>query len=293
VIDGGGGNDLICGGRGNDVLIGGPGNDTVIGGPGNDFLIGGTGNDRLKGGRGRDVCGQNSGTGALTGCERIVTRAATLAPGQSLRTDAEAAALVRRTSWEPRPENKGANHTVPTERVPWAMTKDQLYWKKWIRKRKRVTGAFTGTTGEILQWSAYKWGIDEEVVRAVAWQESGWHQFNKGDYANGYYHSFGLMSIRDSTNSSPTGAHNAFGGYPWTSRATALNVDFFGAWIRSCLDGVFYDGGSWLYHGKRVKGDLWGCLGAWYSGDWYDGGASAYIARVKQILGERPWRHWR
>jgi autotransporter family porin len=36
----------------------------------------------------------------------------------------------------------------------------------------RVTGNFTGTTDEIIQWAAHKWGIDEDVVRSVATAES-------------------------------------------------------------------------------------------------------------------------
>lgn len=285
VIDGGGGNDLICGGSGSDVIFGGSGNDVVYGGAGNDLLAGEAGNDRLNGGPGRDTCSQNLGRGRMAGCESIVRRASTLGPGTPLRTDAVAAALVRGGAWEPRQENALANHTVPSGPVPWSMAEGQISWRRWIAKRSRVTGNFTGTTDQILQWSAYKWGLDEDLLRAVAVQESYWRQSFVGD--NGA--SFGLMQIR---NNDSKGAP-AFGGYPWTQRSTALNVDFFGAWIRSCLEGDFYDGGQWLYGGTRVRGDLWGCVGAWYSGSWYDAGSIRYVAQVKGILAARPWRHWR
>jgi RTX calcium-binding nonapeptide repeat (4 copies)/Transglycosylase SLT domain len=284
VIDGGGGKDLICGGSGNDVIFGGPGNDTILGDPGNDFVAGEAGNDRLNGGSGFDTCSQNVGRLRITGCETIVRRSEILAPGKPLLTDAEAAALVRRRAWDPREENAVANHTVPTGAVPWSMTEGQLYWRQWIAKRNRVTGNFTGTTDEILQWGAYKWGIDEDLMRAVAVQESHWRQSTVGD--NGA--SFGLMQVKDHySNGSPV-----FGGYPWTQRSTALNVDFFGARLRACLNGDFYDGGEWLYGGKRVKGDLWGCVGAWYSGAWYDAGSRRYIDQVKAILAAHPWRNW-
>ena len=36
----------------------------------------------------------------------------------------------------------------------------------------RVTGNFTGTTDEIIQWAACKWGIDEDIVRAQSVAES-------------------------------------------------------------------------------------------------------------------------
>jgi len=86
-------------------------------------------------------------------------------------------------------------------------------------------------------------------------------------------------------------ASSDIGGYPWTQRSTAFAVDTYGAWIRSCLNGDFYDGGDWLYGGKRVRGDTFGCVGAWYSGDWYSGGAQNYIAHVKRYLADKEWRH--
>ena len=46
----------------------------------------------------------------------------------------------------------------------------------------RVTGNFTGTTDQIIQWAACKWGIDEDIVRAQAAKESGWHQNAAGDW---------------------------------------------------------------------------------------------------------------
>ena len=39
---------------------------------------------------------------------------------------------------------------------------------------RRVTGNFTGTTDEIIQWAACKWGIDEDIVRAQMAKESWW-----------------------------------------------------------------------------------------------------------------------
>jgi len=41
----------------------------------------------------------------------------------------------------------------------------------------RVNGNFVGTTDEILQWAACKWGIPDNVIRAVAYQESTWYQY--------------------------------------------------------------------------------------------------------------------
>ena len=60
------------------------------------------------------------------------------------------------------------------------------------------------------------------------------------------------------------------------------------------------------YNGHRYADDiaggnldtiLWGCIGAHYSGNWYDGsstgGALWYINLVKDNLAQKTWRkHW-
>ena len=48
----------------------------------------------------------------------------------------------------------------------------------------KVTGHFTGTTDEILQWAAAKWGVPDNMIRTVAFMESAWHQANYGDYVD-------------------------------------------------------------------------------------------------------------
>jgi hypothetical protein len=197
------------------------------------------------------------------------------------RTDRLCRALVRSRSFEPRPDNYAANHTVPSERVRWPTSSDQLHWRRWIAKRTRVNGNYTGTTDEIIRWGACKWGIDEDTIRAAAVVESRWHQSTVGDSGG----SFGLLQVKDHYRDGTVD----LGGYPWTQRSTALNVDFYAAWLRSCLDGDFYDGGPWLYNGKQVRDDLWGCVGAWYSGDWYTSGARAYSARVADALARKAW----
>ena len=214
------------------------------------------------------------------------------------KSDSSCAAQISLRKWEPRLDNYLANTTIPSGPVAWTNSSNQLYWSKWIAKRNQVTGNYTGTTDQIFSWASCKWGIDENLLRAVAVQESGWHENTKGDYANGYYHSFGIMQVRDSNNTSPPGAHNDQGGYPDTLNETALNVDFYAAQLRSCFDGDFYDGGAWLYNGQTIqqviaaKGAdyaLWGCVGSWFSGGWYDTGAQNYIASVKQWLAAKTW----
>jgi len=44
-----------------------------------------------------------------------------------------------------------------------------------------VTGGFVGTTDEIIQWGAAKWGIPVDWVRAQYVKESWWNQTTRGD----------------------------------------------------------------------------------------------------------------
>jgi hypothetical protein len=50
-------------------------------------------------------------------------------------------------------------------------------------------------------------------------------------------------------------------------------MDYYGSELRACFEGDFWDGGGWLYGATQVKGDMWGCVGYWYSGNWHDTGA--------------------
>jgi hypothetical protein len=111
----------------------------------------------------------------------------TLPPGAKLPSESECAARVRRYAWEPRPDNAAANHSVPTVQQIAQLSS----WGPAIGVdaradvlRKQITGNFTGTTNEIIQWVACKWGIDEDIVRAEAIAESYWHQSQQGDYTN-------------------------------------------------------------------------------------------------------------
>jgi hypothetical protein len=263
-------------------------------------VFGGTAADsrrtKKKAGSGTTSGGTTTGTTSGTGTTTTSPYFSTLAPGSSglPLSDSYCADKVGTRSWEPRPDNYPANTTKPSGLVPWSQTQDQTYWTKWIVKRDKVTGNYTGTTDAIFSWAACKWGVDEDTLRAVAVQESDWHQSATGDNN----HSWGVMQVRDSENGSPNGVHDAWGGYPDTRNETALNVDFYGAALRSCYDGDFYDGGPWLYGGKTVqliaatKGwdyVFWGCVGTWYSGGWYDAGAQDYINLVKQWLAAKTW----
>jgi autotransporter family porin len=195
------------------------------------------------------------------------------------RADSYCAANIIRNSWEPRPQNFTANHRVPADLtlVNWDTTSEPA---AWLPKRALVTGNFTGTTTEIIAWAACKWGLDEDTLRAVAAQESHWDQAVLGDVCGPEgLASYGLTQIK---NKNCSGSW-IWGGYPWSKDYTALNVDLYGAAWRGCFEGNFSE---WGIPGK----DLWGCVGKWYSGSWFDSGANSYIASVKQHLANRTWQ---
>ena len=187
-------------------------------------------------------------------------------------SDQAAAALVQRTGFEPRPQNSRANHTVPSARMlrDWRRHNQMPY-------RRFVDGNFTGTTDEIIQWAAYKWGLDEDTLRAVAVVESWWRQSTVG----GHHSSFGLFQVR--------APFHCQGKCAIARSSTAFNADYYAGILRAYYDGKM----TWLNkepHGRPYSGgDLWGSVGAWFAGRWWTAPAATYIARVQQELANRTW----
>ena len=77
--------------------------------------------------------------------------------------------------------------------------------------------------------------------------------------------------------------------FPWASSSTAQNVDYTLAVRRDCFEG----NNTWFNQFERgrdyVAGDLWGCIGAWFSGRWYTPPSVTYINDVKSYLDQRIW----
>jgi hypothetical protein len=206
----------------------------------------------------------------------------TLPPGSQLPSDAACAARVRQSAWEPRPDNSAANHTNVYAQGYRITNNDEL---KSYGYENRVTGNFTGTTDEIIQWAACKWGFDEDAVRAQAVQESYWHQSELGDCRGATVpqthgcQSVGILQVKGA-DLPPTHP----GTWPYAYESTAFNLDYTLAIRRGCFEGK----ATWLGNGYRA-GDMWGCIGRWYSGAWYDAGAQEYINQVKNHLANKDW----
>lgn len=220
-------------------------------------------------------------------------------PGAVLPSEAQCAARIKRSSFEPRPQNAQANQTVPTAQqiaglASWGASMGQNPLADNLRKQ--ISGNFSGTTDEVLQWAACKWGIDPNIARAEAVIESSWTQSQRGDYTSdqtacppgtwdgqGCYQSYGILQVKYIYFQS---------AWPMVRTDTAFNAEFMYGIIRACYEG-------WTtYLSQRTPlpgyppyhaGDIWGCLGRWFSGGWYDQGAVDYIQKVKTALANKAW----
>jgi autotransporter family porin len=208
-----------------------------------------------------------------------------LAPGQSLPGDAACAARVVVSGSETRPANTVFNQIRGRQN------------RQQGELLSRVSGDFTGTTDEIIQWAACKWGVDANVVRAQAVEESNWFMTDLGDFTNigrwcapghvpgadgkpGCPESIGILQVKYRYNVE---------AFPQAAQSTAYNLDYALAVWRTCFEGQE----TWLAHNPPASGyaagDLWGCLGRWYAGDWRSDAALGYINRVQQAYHARTW----
>ena len=141
--------------------------------------------------------------------------------------------------------------------------------------------------------AAAKWGIDEDIVRAQAVKESWWHMVAQGDLTNDQStchwtvswmstcpQSLGILQVRFPYHSA---------AFDSAAFSTAYNADYTYAVWRSCFEGEL----GWLNNVERgawyEAGDLWGCLGVWFSGRWYVSDAVWYIGEVQDIIDQRLW----
>jgi hypothetical protein len=225
----------------------------------------------------------------------------TLPPGAKLPSDAQCARLVNAT---PKGEAKAANEPfnkrtgthVGATFFPTAPGSDNPLAEETLAPR--IDGNFTGTTMDILRWTACKWGIDQDIVFAQAAVESWWQQDTLGDFGTSAAaclpgHKIGQDGKPGLCPQSYGILQNRYpyenGGWPAIATSTAMNADAAYAIWRACYDG--YE--TWLntvQRGTQYKsGDAWGCVGRWFAGRWRTSAALGYIAKVKQYEREKIW----
>ena len=230
-----------------------------------------------------------NGSGSGSGTSHF----STLPPGSSLPSGSQCASQVRMSSFEPRPDNYTANHTVPSD---LSTLHSNSQGGAPASSFTRVDGNFTGTTDEILQWGACKWGFDEDLVRAMAAEESWWKQPATGDFTydtsqcpsgavysgSGCYESYGIMQIK---------ARDAIGSYPSSLQSTALNVDYKLAYQRACYEGKisYLSSLSSNYPSSDSNYMLWGCVDEWLTGSWWNGNYDSYINEIQGFMATKPW----
>ena len=174
------------------------------------------------------LCCPGAGRGTAAPAGAIATKPVGWGPLSSKK----AATKVKRSNWEPRPENADENHRVPKRKLlkAWQARSEMPY-------AKFVNGRFKGTTDDIIEWSARKWGLDAELLRAVAVVESWWRMSAVGDNGD----SFGLYQVRR--------PYHCWDECPIARRFTAFNADYYGGIIRAYFDGQM----GWLNTVERGK----------------------------------------
>jgi hypothetical protein len=219
----------------------------------------------------------------------------TLPPGAKLPSGAYCAKLV---NLSPQPEDKAANE-------PYNQRKGRHVGAKFLafdgpqaqKLAKRINGDFTGTTIDILRWAACKWGINQDIVFAQAAVESWWQQNTLGGWtADASTCPPGrLLGQKGKPGECPVtygilqNTYERGPGWSAIARSTAMNADAAYAIWRSCFDG--YE--TWLNTMPRGsqyrKGNVWGCVGRWFSGQWLNPPALGYIAQVKEYMRQKIW----
>jgi autotransporter family porin len=242
-------------------------------------------------------------------CSPKTTFAPTLCPTPSavatsypLSDSAAAAKVVLNPGFEPRPQNYPANTSVPSAGELALMGSLSFLDSHGNYLLSNVTGDYKGTTDEIVQWASYKWGFDPDIVRATTVTETHWYQYDIGDITNGV--SLGILQIKSrdyAGTCNPVSLKGYNTGYVTDPSCLSYNytgfaADYKLAYQRACIDGSI----GYLYSQTPTAGyptyanatgdqRLWGCIGNWYSGNWYDSEAISYIEDVKNNLAAKPW----
>jgi hypothetical protein len=254
----------------------------------------------------------------------------TLSASAVLPTDGQCAALISPTA-ETATWNAAFNQIMPTasQLQAYAAGGYTSTYQDDYTQYKRVDGQYTGSTDMIMRWAACKYGVDENVVRAQGWVESGWKQGAAGDKrttqsacVQGSFTALWNTTITEpdgSTVSCPNCCYQSWSAwqtkvfYEWMTwpeimQSTAFAADYRYADQRACMDGAYttyfassaqqpntYATDIANYESNpdttNTNRVLWGCIGMHYSGGWYDSGAQTYISEVQNALATQPWPH--
>jgi hypothetical protein len=235
-------------------------------------------------------------------------------------SDAAAAALVTAQP-ETRPDNDrpytiagrrypGANEYVPTsvqiQQFRSAHTSSgqpALQFNPYFRYVDGRDGMHDPTTDDLIQWSAHKWGIPEDWLRAEYVVESYWSQFQMGDEhpvprswhdlyplqarvqnSPEVYRSLGITQVQWT----PNGAIGP-GSNPLRWESTAFNLDYQAAMVRFYYDNPNGARTSWG-DATYAPCQPWKSIGGWYRPyPWGNADQAGYVKKVRAALADRTW----
>jgi hypothetical protein len=73
---------------------------------------------------------------------------------------------------------------------------------------------------------------------------------------------------------------------------SAFSAEYALGVMRTCFEGwttYLNDATPLPGYAHYQAGDIWGCLGRWYSGGWYNQEALDYIQKVKTVYANKEW----
>lgn len=164
-------------------------------------------------------------------------------------------------------------------------------------------GLHNPSTDDLIQWSAHKWGIPENWLRAEYVQESYWNQFWLGDEGTvsqskydlyppqervpntlEVYRSIGITQVQWK----PDGSVGP-GSEPLRWESTAFNLDYQAAMVR-----FYYDNpnGARTAWGDSTYAPCqpWKSIGGWFRPyPWGNADQAGYIKKVQGDLTDRAW----
>ena len=230
--------------------------------------------------------------------------------------DAQAADLVIGMT-ENRPDNTTANNYKPSRSELFAFLKSERdkYGKFPAQANPYVTyvtGGFVGTTDEIIQWGAAKWGIPADWLRAQYYFESRWNQTARtlqaaesalGDLttvsdvtkypaysrysSNQVYQSLGIAQVMWNH---PDVNTSGIGTEPLRWKSTAFNVDYHLSNVRFLFDNPKSLRSAW---GDNTYSPCnnWLSVGGWYSPwPWNNSGQQHYVETFQTLLSNKVWQ---
>ena len=235
-------------------------------------------------------------------------------------SDAQAAALVTREP-ETRPFNSrpysiggrrypAANDYIPTtselrqfRSARTSSGQPVLQFNPYFRHVDGRDRLRDPSTDDLIQWSAHKWGIPENWLRAEYVQESYWNEFALGDehtvpqswydlyplqarvpHGLDVYRSLGITQVQWA----PDGSLGP-GSDPLRWESTAFNLDYQAAMVR-----FYYDnpGGARSAWGDATYAPCqpWRSIGGWFRPyPWGNADQASYIRNVRRDLADRKW----